>query len=62
MEWQDQQAYLNRYGVIRGGGLSPKFLNAFLQDLRKYLNAYRLFRICREHNLTYFIITVKYGI
>ena len=28
----------NRYGVMQGGVLSPKLINEFLQDLRKYLN------------------------
>ena len=33
------KAINNRYGVIHWGVLSPKLLNEFLQDLRKYLNS-----------------------
>ena len=31
-------SYLQRYGVMQGGVLSPKLFNEFLQDLGKYLN------------------------
>ena len=31
-------SYLQRYGVMQGGVLSPKLFNELLQDLGKYLN------------------------
>ena len=40
VKWNDKisKSINNRYGVMKGGVLSPKLFNTFLQDLRKYLN------------------------